>query len=149
MFFFYLSTLVFFCKKRYILQLCDSILYAAEIDIFLKSLFFVSKRGKCTQKLRNPNISGDGRGQILLKITKIALKLKKTVKDALFYHKKFKIKKYSLDEQFGFQSQLILIPRTILYITALADFGVLFLKPILVSGTLCRAFEYVFFCRLI
>ena len=67
---------------------CDSILYAAEIYIFLKSLFFVSQRGKCTQKLRNPNISGDGRGQIHLKITKIALKLKKTVKNALFYHKK-------------------------------------------------------------
>ena len=42
------------------------ILYAAEIYIFLKSLFFVSQRGKCTQKLRNPNISGDGKGQINL-----------------------------------------------------------------------------------
>ena len=77
-------------------------LYAAEIDIFLKSLFFVSQREKCTQKLRNPSISGDGRGQIHLKITRIALKLKKIVKNALFYHKKLGIKKYSLDEQLGF-----------------------------------------------
>jgi len=69
-----------------------------------------------------------------------------------FHHfaKKIKIKNHSLDEQLGFQSQLILMPRTILYIiTALADFGVLYLKPIIASGTLSghNRFSIRLFCR--
>ena len=54
-----------FSWKRYILVTWFNFICSGD-RYFSKILIFVSPRGKCTQKLRNSNISGDGRGQIHL-----------------------------------------------------------------------------------
>ena len=57
-------------------------LYRVETTAFLESLILVAQRGMCTKKLRNPNISGDGRG---LKIHYLLPKASKPRKPSHFF----------------------------------------------------------------